>query len=562
MAMPASQTLAAASFLLPLEPPERFLCRPDAAACAALSGIPTAAQASQQKKPLRASQTRCVAVMVQHERADMAGEAGSRGYGSSAAAAVAAAVAGFASDLAAENESYLLENGADSSIIGRELEFLRSRLLALERSVLEAQWSSLAGEKAWRDDVTSPFENAERTNGLDVNVRDEESCAGMAVGTVRSGRPSARKRRLKARRELGLGCERPATVYPKLQTVSEGFDEDEKHGRCKRGKVSRGFQAFFLRDNKKKQLTEAQQRVLWDRIRSARHLIEGKKRLQSQLGSEPSEGVWASYMSISQQELLTTLREAKVAQNKLVNANLRLVVAVARRYQNLGMDLADLIQEGTVGLVKGVEKFDSTRGYKFSTYAHWWILQGITRALARMSRAIRLPYHLHETVCRIRKIQSIELGTEPDTLENLSKALKLPCTRVELALKASNYKLKSMDEPLPGNNYDLRENLHHFVADPQKENQPWLMVETAYAKEYFEKYVKAHLLPREHEIVQLRYGLSQQYVYPVTRDNIGAFCGLSRERVRQLEQVAICKLKSSKEELTSENLNLAFVRSR
>ncbi|KAJ7535327.1 hypothetical protein O6H91_12G028000 [Diphasiastrum complanatum] len=537
-----------------------LLHRPEAAACSALCSAPSSsAHSSPQRKgglTKRLHNKFPVSLMVQ-QRADIAVAAASlrSSYASSVAAA---AVAGFVSaGLVAEDEPDLLEKDIEGLILGREWEVLRTRLTALERSLLEAQWCSLSAEKVWHGDTARTAEYVEQNGGFDIRLRAEGSALGATMEAVRSGRPSARKRRLKARQEAGLGYARlsPA-VYPKHATMFESFVKEEKHVRGK-GKVSRGFQAFFLRDTKKKQLTDGEQRILWGKMRSANHLMEGKKRLQRQLGSEPSKGTWALYMSISQQELVKTLRDAKSAQNKLVNANLRLVVATARRYQNLGMDFADLIQEGTIGLVKGVEKFDSTRGYKFSTYAHWWILQGITRALARMSRAIRLPYHLHETVCRIRKIQSFELGTEPDTLENLSKALNLPSARVQVALQASNYKLKSMDEPL-SRDQDTRDTLHNVVADPRKENQPWRVVEKAYAKENFENYVKVQLQPRELEIIRLRYGLNQQYVYPLTREHIGAVCGLSRERVRQLERIAMCKLMSSKKELSLENLNIAF----
>jgi RNA polymerase nonessential primary-like sigma factor len=165
-------------------------------------------------------------------------------------------------------------------------------------------------------------------------------------------------------------------------------------------------------------------------------LVQRRERLLEQQGDGELEG-WAGRCGLSSAELRQALHRGRRAKERMIQANLRLVVAVAKKYQQRGMELLDLVQEGTLGLERGVERFDPTRGFRFSTYAYWWIRQGITRAIASQSRTIRLPVHITEKLNRIRRAQrllSLRIGRSP-TVAELAAELGLSETMVRLTLE-------------------------------------------------------------------------------------------------------------------------------
>ncbi|MGA0365082.1 MAG: sigma-70 family RNA polymerase sigma factor, partial [Vulcanococcus sp.] len=176
-------------------------------------------------------------------------------------------------------------------------------------------------------------------------------------------------------------------------------------------------------------LTHEQEITLGRQVQELVALEELEQELASREGVEkPSPAVLAKEAGLTQVQLKKRLRSGQRAKERMVAANLRLVVSVAKKYTKRNMELLDLIQEGTIGLVRGVEKFDPTRGYKFSTYAYWWIRQGITRAIAEKSRTIRLPIHITETLNKLKKGQrelSQELGRTP-TVTELAEFVELP----------------------------------------------------------------------------------------------------------------------------------------
>uniref|UniRef100_UPI00118144CD sigma-70 family RNA polymerase sigma factor n=1 Tax=Synechococcus sp. 1G10 TaxID=2025605 RepID=UPI00118144CD len=176
-------------------------------------------------------------------------------------------------------------------------------------------------------------------------------------------------------------------------------------------------------------LTHEQEITLGRQVQDLMRLEEAEQELEMRAGGQkPSAEEWATATGLSPALLKRKLASGRRAKERMVAANLRLVVSVAKKYTKRNMELLDLIQEGTIGLVRGVEKFDPTRGYKFSTYAYWWIRQGITRAIAEKSRTIRLPIHITETLNKLKKGQrelSQELGRTP-TLSELAVAVELP----------------------------------------------------------------------------------------------------------------------------------------
>lgn len=290
----------------------------------------------------------------------------------------------------------------------------------------------------------------------------------------------------------------------------------------------------YLRDIGRIPLLEHDEEILLGRqVQQLMTLLEQKKELDLD-----NQGL-ADARGVSLKQIKREIREGEKAKDKMVTANLRLVVSVAKKYTKRNMELLDIIQEGTIGLVRGVEKFDPGRGYKFSTYAYWWIRQGITRAIAEKSRAIRLPIHVTENLNKMKKAQREQsqiLGRMP-TIFELSDVLGLSVDEIkDLMCKARQ---PSSLEVKIGENRDTA--LVDLLEDEKQ--LPEMLLEKLHAKESIHELLRD--IPEMQAIViKMRYGIGEETLEPMSMTAIGQTLNMSRDRVRTLEQKGLRELRT------------------
>ncbi|MCL1463863.1 RNA polymerase sigma factor, RpoD/SigA family [Argonema galeatum] len=283
-------------------------------------------------------------------------------------------------------------------------------------------------------------------------------------------------------------------------------------------------------------LTREQEIVFGKQVQQMMTLLEAKDALAASLNREPTQTEWADRVSMSEEALNEALRRGQRAKQKMIEANLRLVVAIAKKYQKRNLEFLDLIQEGTLGLERGVEKFDPMRGYKFSTYAYWWIRQAITRAIAQQGRAIRLPIHITEKLNKIKKVQrelAQQLGRSATPAE-IAKSLELEPAQIREYLTIARQPV-SLDVRV-GDNQDTE--LSDLLEDDGPSPEHYITQESL--RQDLDDLLE-QLTPQQRQVLTLRFGLQDGNALSLAK--VGEQLNLSRERVRQLERQALDQLR-------------------
>ncbi len=331
-------------------------------------------------------------------------------------------------------------------------------------------------------------------------------------------------------------------------------------GRSRVGRTSSDLVRLYLQDIGRFELLKADEELTLARLVQRRQQLLGQR--QRREGDDPllaelkdlerltstsldpqqrqrlqaSRYHWAALEGLSPARLQQELRQGQRARDRLIQTNLRLVVAVARKYQNRGLELLDLIQEGTIGLERAVENYDPTRGFRFSTYAYWWIRQGITRAIINQSRLIRLPSHIADKLNRLQKAEQTlqdTLGRRP-SLAELAEATGLDPANVRLILERQP-RAVSLDRPM---GHDQESELGDLIEDTHATPEQ-LLSRRELQRELQD--LLDDLSQREATVIRLRFGLGDDT--PHTLAEIGEGLHLSRERVRQIESRALRKLR-------------------
>jgi RNA polymerase primary sigma factor len=328
---------------------------------------------------------------------------------------------------------------------------------------------------------------------------------------------------------------------------AEGEEEEEKPGKgkaaarrrvpTKKKQYTEDSIRLYLQEIGRIRLLRADEEIeLARKIADLLELERIRETLSTELEREPQDNEWAKAVEMNPQQFRHRLYLGRRAKDKMVQSNLRLVVSIAKKYMNRGLSFQDLIQEGSLGLIRAAEKFDHEKGYKFSTYATWWIRQAITRAIADQSRTIRLPVHLYETISRIKKttkLLSQGMGRKP-TEEEIATKMEMTIEKLRFIAKSAQLPI-SLETPI-GKEEDSR--LGDFIeADGE---MPEDQVSKNLLREDLESVLDT-LSPRERDVLRLRYGLDDGRMK--TLEEIGQIFNVTRERIRQIEAKALRKLR-------------------
>lgn len=379
--------------------------------------------------------------------------------------------------------------------------------------------------------------------------------SASSTTTVSTLAPSAQKlTRTRSRTRTGRAAQSSskATIGTNRASEEESdfepleADEEEESKSSQRGR--KGRKTGTGDDSVRSYLTEIGEVKLLDAdtevdlARQISRLLELERlsaKMKQATGKDPSIQDWAEASGMDMQTFRKTLRTGLRAKEHMVAANLRLVVSIAKKYVNRGLTFQDLIQEGSIGLIRGAEKFDGDKGFKFSTYATWWIRQAITRAIADHSRPIRLPVHVNDTISAISKTSKAledELG-RPPVEQELAQRLRIPVDKLRFIIKSSRRTI-SLETPVAKDGKDSNATLGSFIV--WDGDTPEETAVKSLLREDLENVLNT-LTTRERDVVRMRYGFDDGRMK--TLEEIGSTFEVTRERIRQIEAKALRKLR-------------------
>jgi RNA polymerase primary sigma factor len=366
--------------------------------------------------------------------------------------------------------------------------------------------------------------------------------AATAKAAAAKAKPSTKAQPLDTAVDLDAAADEliDAAELPDLEAEDSGKDDKKVLASIKvgpKGVYTEDSIRVYLQEIGRIRLLRPDEEIeLARKIADLLQLEELAAQFESDHGHFPDNKEWAVLVDMPLVKFRRRLMLGRRAKEKMVQSNLRLVVSIAKKYMNRGLSFQDLIQEGSLGLIRAAEKFDHEKGYKFSTYATWWIRQAITRAIADQSRTIRLPVHLYETISRIKKTTktlSQEFGRKP-TEEEIAESMEMTIEKLRFIAKSAQLPI-SLETPI-GKEEDSR--LGDFIeADIENPEQD---VAKNLLREDLEG-VLATLSPRERDVLRLRYGLDDGRMK--TLEEIGQIFDVTRERIRQIEAKALRKLR-------------------
>lgn len=438
---------------------------------------------------------------------------------------------------------------------------------AFDRSKLEVQWALTVSDplpKLARDmplldndshsrveelhtlstHVAKPDTDSQPSSGASPKLLYTKAVASERGRELGLAGPSARQRRLQARLQRLADAKTADREQVILQRKhSTGQAPLDNHAKARGSNHENVLGTYVNQASRVKLLTKEEEVFLARKLRVYRELTATKQRLEEKLGRELLAPEWAAAVNIPVNILQQRIREGLRARRKLLTANMRLVVSVARNYINFGLDLADLVQAGNLGLCRGVERFDPDRGYKLSTYVHWWIRAAISKSLAETGQLLRLPLHVHETMCRVKKAQA-KLYSEykKTTFQELVKELDMSQRKLSNAM-ASVCRIRSLDSTISKRgSLEAGTSLYNFVPDTRSEKDMWNLLEDRCLKQEVDLLL-SKLEPRQRSVLRTHYGFDRRDCVSLSFDDIKHRFGISRERVRQLETAALCKLR-------------------
>ncbi|KAM1079836.1 hypothetical protein EV1_014433 [Malus domestica] len=392
--------------------------------------------------------------------------------------------------------------------------------------------ASMGAETAFLEDhfiqyAEKESEEVERTNE-EFELLQEQLSKGI---TAKSSRQTERKaRRSKAAEKAAasvVSVKSGSTTRKKRSSVQEIDHSDPLRYLRSTTHTSR-----LLTANEEIELSAGIQELL--------KLEKLQEELTQRCGRQPTIAQWAAAAGVDQKTLRKRVNCGILCKDKMIKSNIRLVISIAKNYQGSGMNLQDLVQQGCRGLVRGAEKFDASKGFKFSTYAHWWIKQAVRKSLSDQSRTIRLPFHMVEATYRVKeaKKQLYSLNGRHPNDEEVAEATGLSMKRLSAVLLTPKAP-RSLDQKI-GINLNFKPS--EVISDPDAETAEDLLMKK-FMKQDLEKVLDS-LNPREKQVVRWRFGLEDGRMK--TLQEIGELMGVSRERIRQIESCAFRKLKNKK----------------